>query len=86
MATEYIVHHTHGVEEKTSVSLVRHVLCIHKFSTVVTCSQSHLIVVQTLSYLQLFLVLKYTMKQETSTNLHKLYKKQLQMTTSVDGC
>ena len=54
--------------------------------SVVTCSQSHLIVVQTLSYLQLFLVLKYTMKQETSTNLHKLYKKQLQMSTSVDGC
>ena len=29
-----VVHHTHGVEEKTSVSFVRHVLCIHKFSTV----------------------------------------------------
>ena len=32
---------------------------------------------QTLAHLQLFLVLKYTMVQETSTNLHKLYMKHL---------
>ena len=30
--------------------------------------------------MQLFLAQKYTMEQETSTNLYKLYKKQLQMT------
>ena len=35
---------------------------------------------QTVTYLQLFLAQKYTMEQETSTNLYKLYKKQLQMT------
>ena len=40
---------------------------------------------QIVVYLQLFLAWKYTMVQETSTNLYKLYKKQLQLTV-FDGC
>ena len=38
---------------------------------------------QTVADLQLFSVQKYTMQQKTSTNLHNLYKKQLQMSTNV---
>ena len=56
------------------VSVLSDMFCVfvNLALSAVPCSQSQLVVVQTLGYLQLFLVLKFTMKQETSTNLHKI--------------